>query len=345
MDEQETSRPAIEAPTVSVIVPCRNEALRIGGLLAALAAQRYDLARVEIIIADGGSTDGTHRAIDVACAQYPMLDIQVLDNPNTSIPAALNLALAAARGTYIVRMDAHSAPHPEYLARCISLLEAGRGANVGGVWQIAPGAETLIARGIAAAAGSPLAVGDAKYRYTSQAGPVDTVPFGAFRRDLALRLAGYDETLLANEDYEFNVRIRWNGGTIWLDPQIRATYYARPTLRALARQYWRYGFWKQHMLRRNPETLRPRQVAAPTLVATLSVLSLLAPFARIARWLLALVLALYAGLLALAAGGAARKERKPALLVVVPPAVATMHLAWGSGFLAGMLGGRAAGRR
>jgi GT2 family glycosyltransferase len=163
------------------------------------------------------------------------------------------------------------------------------------------------------------------------------VPFGAFRRALAAAIGGYDETLLANEDYEFNARIREHGGKVWLDPQIRATYYARPTLATLARQYWRYGFWKIQMLRRNPATVRPRQIVAPAFVATLGALGVLLPFARLARTLLALVLTLYAGVLALAAAGAARKQRRAELLLSVPPAVATMHLAWGAGFLAGLM--------
>ena len=126
-----------------------------------------------------------------------------------------------------------------------------------------------MAQSIAAAASHPLGVGDALYRHASKASQVDTVPFGAFKRELLALVGFFDESLLTNEDYEFNTRIRKSGGTIWLDPAIRSVYFARPTLAALARQYSRYGFWKWRMLRRYPETLRWRQGLPPLFVLSL----------------------------------------------------------------------------
>ena len=132
----------------------------------------------------------------------------MVDNPKKNIPSGLNCGLKAAVGEYIVRLDAHSVPQVDYVERCISDLRAELGDNVGGVWQIEPGGPGWVAHSISAAAAHPFGVGDARYRYTTQAGLVDTVPFGAYRRDLIDQIGYFDETLLTNEDYEFNTRIR-----------------------------------------------------------------------------------------------------------------------------------------
>jgi len=215
----------------------------------------------------------------------------------------------------------------------VAALEAGHGANVGGVWQIVPARPTWMAASIAVAAAHRLGVGDAHYRYTTQAGWVDTVPFGAFRRTLIDEIGPFDETLLANEDYEFNVRIRQAGGSIWLDPAIQSTYFARATLRQLARQYWRYGYWKARMLRRYPETIRWRQALPPLFVVSLGGLALLSYTFPPARALGGLEIAVYAGVLGLAGLQAAWKKRAPGLAVGVPLAIATMHLCWGTALL------------
>jgi len=208
---------------------------------------------MEVLIADGLSEDGTRDVIAEFQTKHPDLQVHVLENPNRIIPAALNVGIAAAQGEYILRMDAHAIPRPDYVARCVEVLQARQAENVGGVWEIQPQNESWIARSIAAAAAHPIAVGDAGYRIGSQAGYVDTVPFGAFRRELIERIGLFDERLLTNEDYEFNTRIRQSGGRIWLDPQIRSVYFARGSLSDLAKQYWRYGYWKAQMLKRYPK--------------------------------------------------------------------------------------------
>ena len=140
---------------------------------------------------------------------------------------------------------------------------------MGGIWDIQPQGKGWQARAIAAAAAHPFAVGDAYYRFTRAAQEVDTLPFGAFRKSLIERIGAFDEDLLTNEDYEFNVRLRKSGGRIWLDPAIRSVYFARSNLLDLARQYWRYGFWKVRMLRRHPNTIRWRQSLPPLFVLSL----------------------------------------------------------------------------
>lgn len=331
-----TTTPAPESPDrprVTIIVPCYNEQATIHLLLEAIYRQTYPRAAMEVLISDGLSTDETRARVAGFSGSHPDLALRIVDNPARNIPAALNRAIAAAHGEILVRLDAHSAPEPDYVARCVAALQAGKGENVGGVWQIRPGGKTWAARAIAVAAAHPLGVGDALYRYATAAAEVDTVPFGAFYRLLIDRIGAYDETLLTNEDYEFNVRVRRSGGRVWLDPAIRSAYYARSTFGDLARQYWRYGYWKARMLRRYPNAVRWRQALPPAFVLSLALLALAAPWSSAAALLFVIELGIYALVLITAGAFSALKRRDWAMLPGVPLAIATMHFAWGSAFL------------
>lgn len=324
-------------PLVSVIVPCYNEQSTIRMLLDALYQQTYPRQEMEVIIADGLSTDNTRQEIASFQREHPDLCLHIVDNNRRIIPAGLNRAMEAASGQYILRLDAHSIPYPDYVARCVLALEHNLGDNIGGVWEIRPAGSGGWARAIATAAAHPLGVGDAAYRYTDRPQKVDTVPFGAFRHTLIDRIGSFDETLQTNEDYEFNVRVRQAGGTIWLDPAIRSIYFARPTLGALARQYWRYGYWKGCMLRRYPNTIRWRQALPPIFVVSLLVLALSALRFPIARWVLGAELLVYALTLWVVSVRIYIKKHDLAILLGLPIAIAIMHLSWGTAILWSLL--------
>jgi GT2 family glycosyltransferase len=236
-----------------------------------------------------------------------------------------------------VRLDAHSIPDHDYIERCLSVLESTGAANVGGLWEIRPSAEGLLARAIAQAAGHRIGAGDARYRTGGDAGEVDTVPFGAFKREWVEKVGPFDTTLITNEDYEYNVRLRQVGGMIWFDPSIRSTYFARHDLHSLARQYARYGYWKARMLRKYPETLRWRQALPPLFVLSVIILGIAALFWFPARIALAVQLALYA--LFVFGFGVVRLlyNRDFGTLIGFPLAIWTMHFAWGGGFLWSLL--------
>jgi glycosyltransferase involved in cell wall biosynthesis len=326
-------------PSVSIIIPCYNEQDTIQKLLEAVYAQTFPRADLEMIIADGMSTDGTRAEIATFSKAHTDLRIGIAENPIQSIPSALNCALKETHGEIIIRLDAHSVPYPDYIERCVADLQAGLGENVGGVWEIHPGATTWMAQSIAAAASHPLGVGDALYRHASKASQVDTVPFGAFKRELLALVGFFDESLHTNEDYEFNTRIRKAGGTIWLDPAIRSVYFARSTMAALAKQYSRYGFWKWRMLRRYPRTLRWRQGLPPLFVLSLLGGIALAVFLPFFRILLAAEVFVYCIILVSAGVQTSIKQKKALLGIGLPIAIATMHIAWGAGFLWSMIKG------
>ena len=332
-------------PRASIIVPCYNEAETIGWLLEALARQDYGRSRFEVVVVDGMSGDSTREAVRQAAEAFRGLTVRIVDNPARTIPAALNRGLAAARADILIRLDAHSVPDADYVRRCVETLTATGAANAGGVWEIEPWGIGWIPRAIARAAAHPLGAGDARYRIRGLAGPVETVPFGAFRREWVRRVGGFDERLLANEDYEFNHRLQRAGGVVWFDPSIRSTYYARSNLADLWRQYTRYGYWKARMLLHHPRSLRWRQ-ALPALFVLLT----LAGLGAAAWWppaitLLAIEWGAYAVVLLAAAGVEAIRRSAVSMIPGLPLAWGTMHLAWGTAFwwslLTSLMGPRA----
>jgi succinoglycan biosynthesis protein ExoA len=332
-----TQKPAM--PSVSIIIPCFNEQATICKLLEAINAQTFPRTDLELIIADGMSTDGTRAQITAFSGSHPDLRVAVVDNIKRNIPAGLNCALKETTGEIIIRLDAHSMPYPDYIERCVEDLEAGLGENVGGVWEIRPRTDTWVARSIAYAAAHPLGVGDALYRRGGKPVAVDTVPFGAFKRELLALIGFFDETLLTNEDYEFNARIRKSGGKVWLDPSIKSIYISRATLPGLAEQYFRYGFWKWRMLQRYPATLRLRQGLPPIFVLLLVSLGITGIFLPLSRVLFLAQIIIYA--LALLGAGlvAAIKTKDLSLVVGLPMAISFMHVSWGMGFLWSMIRG------
>lgn len=326
--------------TVSVIIPCYNEERFIGNALEQLAHQ-FELDRYEIIVVDGASDDNSRAVIEDFRKRRPDVSVSLVENPARNIPTALNLGIAAAKGSVIARMDAHAAPSAGYIRRCVEVLQLGEAGAVGMPCLVRAGADTLIARAIAAAVSHPFGIGDAKYRLGS-AGPqqeaVDTVAFACFRKSTWKELGGYNESLHTNEDYDFNYRVRRSGRPVILDRGGHCDYFARTTLSALASQYVRYGGWKAEMIRLHPRSTKLRHLVAPVFVVSIVVLAIAGLFWKPAWWLLLAELITYL-ICAFAAGVQAAKNSKGGLgmALVMPVVFATIHLTWGSSFLIRLL--------
>jgi GT2 family glycosyltransferase len=330
---------------VSVVIPCRNEAPYVAGMLDALRAQ--DGAIDEVIIVDGGSVDGTMEVIREYGARHPDFPLRVVTAYGANIPAAVNAGIAASRSDVIVRMDSHSRPAADYVRRVLLALDETDAAVVGGVWQISPGAPGQIAAAIARAVAHPMGAGDAAYRVGAsrehQRRQVDTVPFGGFRRSHWRQVGGYNEQLLVNEDYEFNYRTRQAGGRVLLDTAIRCEYFARPSLAALARQYFRYGWWKGRMLRQHPRSIRIRQAVPAMFLPVWLLLGVAAALVPAARPVVATLLAAYfAVLTAAAVHAAARDTSRWRLVIPTAAAFLTIHSAWSAGISSFFLTGASA---
>jgi GT2 family glycosyltransferase len=221
--------------------------------------------------------------------------------------------------------------------RCVEQL--GGAEVVGMPWRIRPGAETPAARAIAHAVAHPFGIGDAKYRLPDGAPTefVDTVPFGVFRKSLWAELGGFNEELLANEDYDFHYRVRQRGGRILLDTSGHSLYFARPTIKELARQYARYGTWKAQMVKLHPRSLRLRHLVAPAFVASLLVTGAAGFWWRPA-WLALLGVVLpYALLSLLCAYKLARRADELKLMPIISFVFLVIHATWGGSFLLGLL--------
>ncbi|HEX8131700.1 MAG TPA: glycosyltransferase family 2 protein [Pyrinomonadaceae bacterium] len=329
-----------DLPFVSIVIPCFNEERYIYKVLENLAGQ-YQSGRSEIIVVDGRSTDRTRERVADFKRAYPNLPVRLVDNPARNIPAGVNLGIRDARGDVIVRMDAHSIPSANYVRRCVEQLEGGAEevAVVGMPWRIRPGAETRAARAIALAVAHPFGIGDAKYRMPERAVTefVDTVPFGVFRKSLWQEVGGFNEALLANEDYDFHYRIRQRGGRILLDTSGHSLYFARPTIKELARQYVRYGTWKAQMVKLHPRSLRWRHLVAPAFVAGVLGAALLGFWWRPAWLLLLAAVVPHALVSLLCAFQLARRARDMSLLPLVAIVFPVLHVAWGSSFWLGLV--------
>jgi glycosyltransferase involved in cell wall biosynthesis len=314
------------APAVSVLVPVLNEEAYLERALDLMLAQTVP-GGVEVLCVDGGSTDRTRAILDARAAADPR--VRVFDNPAQRTPQALNIALRHARGAYVARMDAHTWYPADYLEHGVRRLERGDVAWVSGP-QIAEGEGTW-SRRIARALQTPLGIGGAKFRTAQDELEVDSGFTGVWRRATVEAQGGWDEGWPINQDGELAARIRADGGKIVCIPEMAASYVPRDSLRKLARQYWRYGQYRVKTSVRHPQSMRRSHVLAPGFALTVLAALVPSPLRALAR--------LGAGAWLLAAGATSVREAmrgaSPADAASLPLVLATMHLAWGLGFLYG----------
>jgi len=311
-------------PSVSVIIPAREEGRHLRACVEAVMAQDYP-GEVEVVLAVAPSRDRTAALAAELAVTHPRLTL--VDNPGGTTPVGLNLALAACTGEVVARVDGHAILPPGYLRRAVELLQETGAANVGGV--MAAVGTTPCERAVACAMSSPFGVGAGRFHYGGQPGPADSVYLGVFRRALVAGTGGYDETFLRAQDWELNHRIRGQGGVVWFTPELRVTYRPRASLRALARQYREYGRWRRVVMRRHSDSVRLHYLVPPA--ALLGLLAAGGAAALGYRKALALPAA-YAAAVAAGSVVAGRGERAGVRLRL-PAVFATMHLSWGLGFL------------
>ena len=317
--------------TVSVIVPCRNERDAIKAFCAdALGQSLPEGWQLQLIVADGGSDDGTLERLQAMALAEPRLTL--VDNPQRIVSAGLNRALAVAGGAVIVRMDVHTRYAADYVAQCLHALERSGADNVGGPWRAEgrdgwPGA-------IAAAFQSRWVAGGARSRSLVYEGEVDTVYLGCWPRATFERFGGFDEALVRNQDDEHNLRIVLGGGRIWQSPAIRSVYSPRDSLAALWRQWLQYGYWKPFVMKKHGQAAAWRHRVPGLFVAALALAGLLGVVGVSAAPLLALL-----GLYALVLAGlslAVASASSWALLWRLPLVVAAQQIGYGVGTLAGV---------
>ena len=319
-------------PFVTVFVPVRNEERYVGACLDGVLAQDYARDRFEVLVVDGESEDRTRAIVEerAAAADVP---VRLVDNPRRVIPAAMNRALDAARGDYLVRVDVHSVPEPSYV-RCAVAANLEHGADLVGGWVQARG-EGLVGRAIAAAFASPFSMGNpASWRRPAAPLEVASAPCGSYRVAALRAIGGYDEEQLVNEDYEANYRLRAAGGRVMISPDVSFTYIPRRTLPALARQFFRYGFYKARVMVKHPRSSRLRHFVPAAGLGGYALLLAATALTSVAAWTAVALAGLY--VVGLVAATVRARRSAGSATVVLPVVFATMHVAWAAGNIAGL---------
>ncbi len=319
------------ADFVTVVIPTLNEQLHLERCVRSLFDDPYPRDRFELLIVDGGSSDETAAIAERLATELP--GIRLLRNARRVQAAAFNLALRHAdpRATCILRCDAHALYPPGFLSRAVATLRRTGAAMVG--FHAAAVAESPFQEAVAFAQSTPVGVGSSEYRLGKHSGWVDSAMHGCFSRAAVEAVGGYDENTSHNEDAELSLRLRKAGGGIWLDDALRVAYFPRSSPGALARQYFLYGLGRASTTVTHAQWPSPRQLAPPLLLLLHSGCGLTALRARSLRPL-APVAVYLAALTAIGTVGAVRRRRPPVL--AAPLAIATMHHAWGAGFLLGL---------
>jgi succinoglycan biosynthesis protein ExoA len=322
VDEVMSLNPDFVWPSVSVVMPVRNEARHIASAVQAVLTQYYE-GDLDIWIAVAPSDDGTE--ILVRELVEGNANIFSVENPDGVTPSGLNAAISASAGEVIVRVDGHVRLCDGYIATAVKTMAQTGAVNVGGR-QLAVGS-TGFEKAVAAVMMSFVGSGGAEYRVGEAEKSVDTVFLGVFDRKAGDEVGWFDETLIRNQDYELNIRLRKAGGTIWYNPALAVEYQPRSSLRAVARQYFDYGRYKAHVVRLHGSSLRLRQFLPPvaTFVLALSILTSL--------WVLP-ALSIPLGYLVIVAGGVKGPVWVRLRALAIAP---VMHFSWSFGLLKGFL--------
>jgi glycosyltransferase involved in cell wall biosynthesis len=318
-----------------VIVPCRNERNYIHRCLDSILATEYPKDRIQILVVDGMSDDGTGEIVELYQRRHAA--IRLLSNPKQIVSAALNAGIRAATGDIIMRMDAHVEYPPNYISGLVAWLERSGADNVGGACITRAANGTATARAIALALSHPFGVGNSQFRLgTTEPRRVDTVPFGCYRRQVFGRIGLFDEELVRNQDDEFNFRLLRAGGSILLVPGIVSYYYGRGSLQQLCRMYYQYGYFKPLVIRKVGAVMTVRQLAPALLLGAVFVTAILGVMVP-AAWMLPFFVVGGYEAAVVAASASAGLRHGVRVAVLLAGAFAVLHCAYGLGFLRGVV--------
>ena len=324
-------------PPISIVIPCRNEEKFIGKCLDSVIANDYPKDKLEVLVVDGMSEDGTGEIIERYAQQYPY--IRLLNNPAKITPCALNIGIRNAQGEVIVRLDAHSTYEKDYILKCVRYLNEYDADIVGGIWITKPRNNTFIAKAITLTLSHIFGVGNAHYRIGDAKEPrlVDTVPYGCYRKDVFEKIGLFDEELPRSEDIDFNLRLRKAGGKILLVPEIVIYYYARSTLKSFCKHNFENGFLTTYFLKYGKKAFSWRHLVPFAFVSSLIGSAVLSVFSQIFLWLFLFIFGSYALANAYFSVKITAKEKNPRYLFAMPLIFATLHIGYGLGSLWGLL--------
>jgi glycosyltransferase involved in cell wall biosynthesis len=315
-------------------MPVRNEADFIVRSLGRVLDQDYQKDRLQVIVVDGASDDGTDDLVEQtfrAQESVGFAGLTLLRNPRGIVPVSLNLALGEAQGDVVIRVDGHCEIPVDYVIRCVrGLLETDADCYGGRLETVGT---STVAKAIARAQSSIFGVGGADFRTSDKSGYVDTLAFGAYRREVFQRIGDFDEELVRNQDDEFNFRLVQSGGRIWLDAALVSKYYSRADLKRLWRQYYEYGLYKVRVIQKRSGVASIRHLVPAAFVVGIAAA---ASLSAIVRDPLPLAIAALPYVIAMAIASLIAAKGAPRTFPILPLAFAILHFGYGTGFLAGL---------
>lgn len=320
---------------VSIVIPCRNEEYFIGKCLDSIINNEYPKDKLEVLVVDGMSDDGTNELVKRYSEKYPF--IRLFDNEKKITPAAMNLGIRVARGDYIIILSSHSKIAQSFVKANIDAFNKYAVDCIGGILITLPANETLIAQSIALALSHPFGVGNAYFRIgLKESRYVDTVPFGCYKREVFEKIGFFDEDLVRNQDDEFNLRLIKNGGKILLSPDIISYYYARDSLLKLWKMYYQYGYLKPLVVEKVGALLTWRQLIPSVFICSLIVSGIFSLLIQQFLWLFFLIILLYLfANLTFSFSTAISKGFK--YFFYLPIVFATLHFSYGFSYLKGII--------
>jgi glycosyltransferase involved in cell wall biosynthesis len=323
--------------SVSILIPCYQERNFIRGCLeSVLAFERPDLTEIEVLVLDGGSTDGTREIVREVSERDNR--VRLVDNPGRTQSAALNLGIPMSRGEYIMRLDAHSVYPSDYLKLCLQTALRTNADNTGGAVATLRRGDGYQSALVQAITTHKFGVGDSGFRTDAAEGPADTVPYGFFKRTIFERVGLFDERLLRAQDYEMNRRIIHNGGKVWLNPRIQVRYYQQPDLRSFIRkQIVHEAPYNAYMWYVAPYAFALRHAVTGVFAAGVLAGLILSPFSSLVRTVFLSVIALYFALAIVSGIQQAIRYREPRHVIFAPIAFFLFHFLHGIGILIGLV--------
>lgn len=323
-------------PSISIILPIRNEANFISNTLDSIIDQDYPLDSLEIIIANGKSNDGTGEILLNYQNKYQ--NIKLVDNPERIVPTGFNRALNEAKGDIIIRVDGHTIIAADYIYNCVKLLDKKGTWNVGG--QMKAKGAGFFDKIVSVATSSRFGIGNAQFHYSDKSNWVDTVYMGAWKREVFIKIGGFDEELVRNQDDEFNFRLIQNGGKIWFDPSINSVYYPRNNLKKLFKQYFQYGFYKVRVMQKRRSFVSWRHLVPGAFVFAILISILTSPISHLSFYLIFgsyLTANFIATLIESVKSFNPSAPKSITSFTLLPIIYFTLHFSYGFGFLLGLI--------
>lgn len=315
---------------VSIVIPCRNEEKYIGKCIESMINQSYGIENIEVLVVDGMSDDKTQEIIKSYSEKQP--NVKFVINEKKVAPVAMNLGIKQAIGDIIIIFGAHAYMDKDYVKNSVEKLKDDAVAVVGG--RIINISENNLSEAISYAMSSPFGVGNALFRYSTKEEFVDTVAFGAYKKEVFETVGLFDEEFVRNQDDELNFRVSKAGYKMLLSPSVESHYYTRGSLGKLFKQYYQYGFWKVRLIQKHKRPPAVRHLIPVMFVSGIILGCLVSIFSELLRGMFLSVLALYVVLAGVYAFKACNKKYSyiPRIMICF----LILHSSYGLGFLEGL---------